>query len=74
MPMMSNYEEHLDDFPAENLNRPAESLVGAYCAESTDQWTAASGITEKIPPFFDGSTSRFKYEELMNDWLDLTVL
>ena len=74
MPMMSNYVRDLDDFPAENLNRPAESLVGACRAESTDQWTAASGITKKIPPLFDGSTSRFKYEELINDWLDLTVL
>ena len=25
----------------------AESMVGAYRAESTDQWTAASGITVK---------------------------
>ena len=28
----------------------------------------------KIPPLFDGSTSWFKYEELTEDWLDLTVL
>ena len=28
----------------------------------------------KIPPLFDGSTSWFKYEELIDDWLDLTVL
>ena len=25
-------------------------------------------------PLFDGSTSWFKYEELIDDWLDLTVL
>ena len=49
-------------------------MVGAYRAESTDQWTAASGITDKIPPLFDGSTSWCKYEELIHDWLDLTVL
>ena len=55
-------------------NRQAESMVGAYCAESTDQWTAASGITTKIQTLFDGSTSWFKYEELIDDWLDLTVL
>ena len=33
----------------------AESLVGAHraeCAESTDQWTAGSGITTKMPPLF----------------------
>ena len=28
----------------------------------------------KIPPLFDGSTSWFKYEESIDDWLDLTVL
>ena len=33
-----------------------------------------SGTTSNIPPLFDGSTSWFKYEELIDDWLDLTVL
>ena len=56
------------------LKRPAESMVGAFRAESTDQWTAGSGITAKIPPLFDGSSSWFEYEELIDDWLDLTVL
>ena len=53
---------------------PAESMVGSYPAESTDQWTAASGITTKIPPLFDRSTSCLKYEELIDFWQDLTVL
>ena len=55
-------------------DKPAESLVGAYRAEWTHQWTAGSGITTKIPPLFDGPTSWFRYEELIDDWLDLTVL
>ena len=66
IPMMSDYEEDLDDFPtfsAENTDRPAELKVGAYRAETTDQRTAAKGITTKIPPLFDGSTSWFKKEE-----------
>ena len=33
-----------------------------------------SGLATKVPPLFDGSTSWFKYEELIDDWLDLTVL
>ena len=74
MPMMSACEEDLDDFPVGNRDRAAESLVGAYRKESTDQWTAGHGITTKIPPLFDGSTSWFKCEELIDDWLDLTVL
>ena len=44
-----------------------------YRAEFTDQRTASSGNAVKIPPLFDGSTSWFKYEELIDDWLDLTA-
>ena len=75
--MMSDYEEDFDDFPMfsiENTSMKAESVVGACRAESTDGWTAASGITTKIPPLFNGSTSWIKYEELIDDWLDLTLL
>ena len=67
---MSDYEEDLDDFPIENRDRKAESLAGSFRTESTNQWTAGSGITTKVPPLFDGS----KYEELIDDWLDHTVL
>ena len=75
IPMMSDYEEDLDDFPTFSTeNIPAESMVGAYREESTDPWTAAGGISTKIPPLFDVSSSWFKYEELSDDWLDLTVL
>ena len=59
---MSDYEEALDDLPTENPNTVAESMVGAFRAQPTDEWTAASGITSKIPPPFDGSTSWFKDE------------
>ena len=72
--MMSDHEEDPEDFPAGNKERLAESSVGAHRAESTDQWTGGSGITTQIPPLFDGSTSWSKYEELIEDWLDLTVL
>ena len=71
---MSDYEEALDDFPTENPNTRAESMVRAIRAQSTDEWKAASGITTKIPPLFDGPTSWFKYEGLIEDWLDLTLL
>ena len=43
--MKSHYEEDLGDFPtfsAEHI--PVDSMVGAYRAESTDQWKAASGM------------------------------
>ena len=72
--MMNDSEEYLDDFPTENREKPAESMVGACRAESTDLFTAGSGITAKIPPLFDGSASWFRYEELIDDWLDLTLI
>ena len=56
----------------QKTSRQAESMVGAYRTESTDQWTAAHEITLKIPPRFDGSLSWFKYEELFYGWLDST--
>ena len=75
--MMSDYEEAFDEFTTfstENTIEKAESMVGAYRAQSTEQWTAASGITSKIPPLFNRPTSWFKYEELIDDWVDLAVL
>ena len=68
--MMSDYEADLNDFPTfseENMNRPAESIVGAYRADSTDQCAAANGITTNISPLFNESTSWFKCEELIDD-------
>ena len=72
--MTNDHEEDLHDFPPENKEKPAESMVGTYRAVSTDLHTTRSGITAKIPPLCDGSASWFKYEEFIDDWLDLTVL
>ena len=70
---MSDYEEDFCDFPSE-YKESTESMVGAYRAESTFDFSARSGITTKMPPLFGGSTSWFKYEELIENWSDLTVL
>ena len=50
--MMNVYEEDLDDFPVENKERPAESMVGAYRAELLDQWVVEIGIATKISPLY----------------------
>ena len=71
---MGDNEEALDDFTTENPFAAAEFIVGTHRAESTNVWTTLSGITSKIPPLHDGQTSWLKYEELIEDWLDLTVL
>ena len=63
--MMIDYEEDLEDFPQENRNKLAESLVGTYLAESTNK---SQQRFHHIGP-----KSWFKYEELIDDWLDLTV-
>ena len=60
-------------FSTENTSIKAESVVDENRAESTNEWTGACGITSKIPPAYDGTTSWFNHEELIEDWLDLTV-
>ena len=62
------------NFRIENTSDKAESVVGAYRAESTDQWTVASAIITNIPPLLNGLTSWFKFEVQIDDWLDFTVL
>ena len=34
--------DDVSTFSTENISKQAESMVGAYRAESTDQWTTAS--------------------------------
>ena len=75
MPMMSDYEEDLDDFPAEKKKTDRPNLWLEHIAQNQQlNGQQEVVITTKIPPLFDGSTSWFKYEELIADWLDLTVL
>ena len=38
--MSMNYEEYNDDFPAQKEEKPAESMVGAYRTDSTDQYNS----------------------------------
>ena len=65
IPTMSDNEEDFGDFPSEYKEKSKESLIGAYRAESTLQYTTGSGIKTKI----DGSTSWFKHERLMHKGL-----
>ena len=57
---MSEDEEVLDDFPVRDSISPVEYMVGAYRAEHTKDWSFLNGITPKIPPSYDGTTSWFK--------------
>ena len=71
---MGDYEEDSIGVQSFTSLSCSNSLAGAYRAEATYQWTASNGVTVKIPSLFDRSTLWFKYEELISDWLDLTLL
>ena len=45
----------------------------AFASSGMENWQQR-GITTKVPPLFDGKTSWFQYEELIDDWVDLTTL
>ena len=47
--------------------------VFAMNTTDNNEWNQ-QGISTKIPPMFDGRTSWFQYEELIDDWVDLTTL
>ena len=73
---MSEIEEVLVS-PMRDCITPAEYMVGAYRAEHTRlgrlviyKWNCS----KKNPPSYDRTTSWFKYEELIEDWLDAAVL
>ena len=74
--MMGGCEEDLDDFPTfstENISRPAVYgwSISRRINRSMDscKWNYYENSTT-----FHGSTSWFKYEELIDDWLGLAVL
>ena len=46
---------------------------GAVFTASSDA-THGIRMTPKIPPSFDGTTSWFEYEDLIDDWLGITTL
>ena len=69
---MSEDEEVLDDFSMRETVSPSEYMVGAYRAEQTKDWSLESRINPKNPPSIDGTTSWFKYEERIEDWLEVS--
>lgn len=64
-----------------SLDSDEEELAVANVVESEDAFAAqtpdvSAGIrmTPKIPPAFDGTTSWFEFEDLIDDWLGITTL
>ena len=60
--MYQDDDEDLDDF-AQALNTSSNELL-----------PAGAVMTPKIPPAFDGRTSWFAFEELIDDWDDSSTL
>ena len=70
MSVMNDYQEYLDDFLTENKeNRP--NLWLEHIAQSQQIYFQQDVESQLL---FDGSTSWCKNEELIDDWLGLTVL
>ena len=60
---------YFEDEPSQG---PASSA--AQSMASTDKVFSHPGITPKIVPSYDGTTSWFEYEQLVDDWCDITTL
>ena len=56
----------------EGFEDPVYTVSGSR--QSSDFNQHSNGVTTKVPPLFDGRTSWFSYEELIDDWVDLTTL
>ena len=46
----------------------------AFAASSSEMRSSGIKMTPKVPPQFDGQSSWFEYEDLIDDWLGITTL
>ena len=46
----------------------------AFAAASSYMRSSGIKMTPKVPPQFDGQSSWFEYEDLIDDWLGITTL
>ena len=66
-----------DDFYTDMRDEDLYDEAHTTQATSTHDITRMSQfsqVTTKIPPWFDGKTSRFAYEDAIDDWCDITEL
>ena len=74
--------EHFDDdvytsAPLEDLDYDEEALISSSMATNafgTDTLPHGQLMSAKVPPAWDGSGSWFAYEEMVEDWRDITTL
>ncbi len=71
---MNHYAEDADE-DREDVNDVYPVLAADQYEQNIGDWNiVCSGMTPKIPPMYDGRTSWFQYEELIDDWLDMTSI
>ena len=65
---------HNMDSDEEQLHMVASEEPEAYAAASHSENRMGIKMTPKVPPQFDGQSSWFEYEDLIDDWLWITTL
>ena len=65
---------HNMDSDEEQLQMVAYEEPEAYAAASHSENRMGIKMTPKVPPQFDGQSSWFEYEDLIDDWLGITTL
>ena len=65
---------HNMDTDEEQLQMVAYEEPDAYAAASHSKNRIGIKMTPKVPPQFDGQSSWFEYEDLIDDWLGITTL
>ena len=65
---------HNMDSDEEQLQIVSYEEPEAYAAASHSENRMGIKMTPKVPPQFDGQSSWFEYEDLIDDWLGITAL
>ena len=65
---------HNMDSDEEQLQIVSYEEPEAYAAASHSENRMGIKMTPKVPPQFDGQSSWFEYEDLIDDWLGITTL
>ena len=69
---MNHFAEDADE-GREDISDVYPVLAADQYEQTTGDWNiVCSGMTPKVAPMYDGRTSWFQYEELIDDWLDMT--
>ena len=64
----------MDSEEDDHDHQPAASSDGLAYAVDREPHNTAIRTTPKIPPTFDGQSSWFEFEDLVDDWLGITTL